>query len=60
VGEASKGPGAGRGAQAQLQAFLDQARQTRPLLGGQSLGVGKQLIVDVQSRLHVVMVQKSV
>jgi hypothetical protein len=39
-------------AKAQLKALLNQARQTCALLGRKRLGVGQQLIVQVQRRFH--------
>lgn len=41
-----------RGREAQLQAFLDQARESGPLLGGQCLGLGRPGVVNVEHGLH--------
>src|SRR6266540_3310425 len=39
-------------AQAQLQPFLDQARQAGVLLGSQCFGLGHQRVVEVECGLH--------
>lgn len=51
-GQANGFGGSALGAQTQLQAFFDQARQTGVLLCRQCLGLGQQYIVQIKRSLH--------